>query len=112
MMKVEYPLISYWKNVAVVYEEKNEENVFVVIVGVYNHENSEETPNVCIGVHWDNYPLARKTLAPCVLQKNAGIDILNGRLQRIANDEKLKTEEKIDAAKKVIEALERLNKNQ
>ena len=108
MSKNVYPLISYWDQVNEVYEDGD----FVVIIGIYNHKNLEEKPNVCVGVHWRDYPTARNTLAPCVVKKNTGIDILNGRLQRIVNDDKLNSEEKIGEANKVIKALERLKTNQ
>lgn len=108
MSKNEYPLISYWSEDT---KEVYEDGDFAVIVGVYNHKNAEEKPNVCVGVHWRDYPIARNTLAPCVVKRSTGIDILNGRLQRIANNNELETEKKFEEIEKVINALERLKTN-
>lgn len=92
-------MISYWKN----YKEIYRSGEFVVIFGEYNHLNSKNGSELCIGMYWDHgelpsFPNSRGKISPMVIERTLIEGILNTLAkQRKQHNQSIKSIE--DAAK-------------
>lgn len=97
-------LVSYWQDYNVVYQDKHEP--LFVIVGKYNHENSQPACKKGVGIVWENFPKTRHhNLAPLVLPQETSIALLVGLLSKAHHDND------VEAIKSLNSALEYLRNN-
>ncbi len=89
----ENQMISYWKNTKEIYVDDG----LVLIIGWYDHKNKENGGRKTLGIHWGDYPLARGSLSPCEITRNA---ILSGLLHQAAiNNNIVQVESIVEAIK-------------
>ena len=63
-------MISYWKQPKTIYADR------------YDHMNQSGVGDKALGVHWDNFPLSRNVLSPCVIPEETRNAILAGLLHQ------------------------------
>ena len=89
-------MISYWKLPKEVYIDDG----MVLIIGKYDHKNSNNGGEKALGLHWGDYPQSRGILSPCVVPEVTRNAILSGLLtQSIAQNDMKKIEGITEAIK-------------
>ncbi len=71
-------MISYWKQPKTIYSDDG----LTLIIGRYDHLNQSGHGDKALGVHWDNFPLSRNVLSPCVIPEDTRNAILAGLLHQ------------------------------
>ena len=71
-------MVSYWSDVKNIYEDSG----LVLIIGKYNHKNTNDAREKTLGIHWKDYPQSRGILSPCVIPAETRNAILSGLLHQ------------------------------
>lgn len=87
-------MISYWKLPKEVYIDDG----MVLIIGKYDHKNSNNGGEKALGAHWGDYPQSRGILSPCVIPEATRNAILSGLLTQSIAKKDMKQVEGITEA--------------